>query len=88
MLKSRVRERLGNLHRRIHVAERCREHEIKAIGGELPYDALGFGAFRHALDIFGLNLVAQGLLHLQTTEIVLVGPAGISNRADVDKADF
>ena len=56
--------------------------------GELADDALGVGAFRHALDEAGGHLAGEGLLDLEPADIVAVGPAIVAGRPDIDEADL
>src|SRR5262249_756363 len=49
-------------------------------------DALGVRAFLDAFDIGRLHLVAERLLDFFAGVVVLVGPAEIGDRADIDEA--
>ena len=49
--------------------------------------ALGIG-FRHALHEGRLDLVAEGFLDRLAALVVLVAPAVVADRADIDEADF
>ena len=59
-----------------------------ALRREVAHHALGVGAFGHGLDDGGLHLRAERLLHRAAAQVVLVGPAGLADRADVDEADL
>ena len=61
--------------------------EAVAGAGELLDGALGIG-LRHALDIGRLDLVAEGLLDRLAALVVLVAPAEIADRPDIDEADL
>ena len=72
----------------VHVAEAGGEHDLAAAGGELADHALGVGALGDVLDVARLDLAAERLFHLLAALVVLVGPAGVADRADVDEADL
>ncbi len=76
---------LRDLERGLHVAERRREDELIAGGGELTDDALRVRGRRDVLDEGGFHLGAEGFLDLPAPEIVLIGPARIAHRIDVDE---
>jgi hypothetical protein len=79
---------LGDLQRRIHVAERRGEDQLVAGANQLFDRALGIGTFADVLEIGGLDLVAEFLDHGLARKFMLVGPAEIADRAKIDKADF
>jgi len=54
----------------------------------LTDDALCVRSFWHALNVSGLNLVAQSFFNGQTANIVLMGPAEIADWTDVYEADL
>ena len=85
VLELHVRKLGGNLQRRLHEAEGGREDDVAAVTGEALDGALGVG-FRNVLDIGCLDLVAQFLLDREAALIVLVGPAEVADRADIDPA--
>ncbi|MNT54493.1 hypothetical protein D3C72_1916620 [compost metagenome] len=86
MHKGDVGELLGDALDEVHIAEAGGVDQRIAAAGQFANHALGVGAFRHVLDIFCFHLVTQRLLHLQASLVVLIGPAGIADRADVDEA--
>ena len=86
MLELHRRELLGDLDGRIHEAEGGGEDDAVAAGRELADHALGIGSFLHALDIGGLQLVAERLLGGLAPEVVLMAPAEIGDRADIDES--
>ena len=88
VLELHLREGRRDLDRRVHVAERGREDEVVAALRELADHALGVRALGHALDVLGRDLRAERLLHLLAADVVLVGPAGVADRAHVDVADL
>jgi hypothetical protein len=59
MLELHIREILGDLVGRVHVAEGRCEDDVAAGAGEALDGALGIGAFRHAFQISGFDLVAE-----------------------------
>jgi hypothetical protein len=50
--------------------------------------AFGVGAFGDVLDIGGLDLFAERFLKSLTAEVVLVSPAEIADRTEIDEADL
>jgi hypothetical protein len=50
--------------------------------------AFGVGAFGDVLDIGGLDLFAERFLKGLTAEVVLVSPAEIADRTEIDEADL
>ena len=74
-----------DLVRRIHVAERGGEDDVAARTCEALQCALGIGAFRHAFQIGGLDGVAERFLDLEPALVVLIRPAEIADRADIDE---
>src|SRR5207249_7222885 len=86
MLELRSRKLLGDLERRIHVAERRREDELIAALRELAYDTLGVGTLGYVLDVLGRHLAPECLFHLLAPAIVLKCPAGIAHWAHVDES--
>ena len=79
---------LGDLQRRVHVAERGREDQLVAGADQLLDGALGVGAFRHVLEIGGLDLVAEFLHQRLARQFVLIGPAEVADRAEIDEPDL
>ena len=77
-----------HLQRRVHVAERGGEDQLVAGARELLDRALGVGAFADVLEIGGLDLVAERLRQGLAADFMLVGPAEIADRAEIDEADF
>lgn len=88
MLELHVRKLLRDLQRRVHEAKGRREDEAGALTRQTLDGAFRVGAFRHALDVDGLDLVAEFLLDGETALVVLVGPAIVADRTDVDEADL
>ena len=78
----------GHLQRRLHVAERRGEDQLVAGARELLDRALGVRAFADVFEIGGFDLVAEFLEHREAGQIVLVGPAEIADRAEIDEADL
>ncbi len=88
VLEGDVRELRRDLDRRVHVAERRREHELAPAGREFPDHALGVRAFGHVLHELRRHLGAQRLFHRLAALVVLVGPAGVADGTHVDEADL
>ena len=88
MLELHVGEFLRHGVGRVHVAERGREDDVAAGAGEALERALGVGAFRHAFEIgeFDLLLAAQVLLRFEGALMMLIRPAEVADRADIDEA--
>ena len=71
-----------------HEAEGGGEDQL-ASGACQPLDrTLGIGPFGHVLDIGGLDLVAERLVDRLAGDVMLVGPAEIADRPDIDEADL
>src|SRR5690606_14432694 len=85
MLELHVRELAGDIIGRIHETEGRREDDVAAGAGEPLQSPLCIGAFRNVLQIGGLDLVAIFGLHRQPSLIVLIGPAEIADRTDIDE---
>src|SRR5690606_29803903 len=68
-----------------HVAERGGEDHVVALAGEAIEDRLRLGTLWHALEIGRLDAVTQRGLELEAAVVVLLGPAGVTDRADVDE---
>jgi hypothetical protein len=85
VLELHIRKLGGDLVGRVHVAERGREDDVAAGAGEALDGAFGIGAFRHAFQIGGFDLVAELFLRREAALIVLIGPAEIADRADIDE---
>jgi hypothetical protein len=85
VLELHIREILGDLVGRVHVAEGRCEDDVAAGAREALDGALGIGAFRHAFEVSGFDLVAEFFFRIQAALIVLIGPAEIAHRADIDE---
>ncbi|MGY4350003.1 hypothetical protein ACVWXM_006496 [Bradyrhizobium sp. GM7.3] len=83
-----VRVFLRDLQRRIHVAERGGEDQLVAGADELLDRAFGVGALRHVFEKGGLDLVAELLHQRLACQLMLIGPAEVTDRAEIDKSDF
>jgi hypothetical protein len=88
VLEMHVRIFLGDLQRRLHVAERGREDQLVAGARQLLDRAFGVRAFADILEERGFDLVAEFLEHGEAPEVVLVGPAEIADRAEIDESDL
>jgi hypothetical protein len=85
VLELHVGELLGDPDRRIHEAEGRGEDDV-VLGRELADDALGIGAFGDVLDVGRGDAVAERRLDVAAADIMAVGPAVITHRADIDEA--
>ena len=88
VLEEHVRIFVRHLQRRVHEAERGGEDELVAGAGELLDRALGVGALGDVLEEGRLDLVAERLLHRLASDVMLVAPAKVADRPDIDEADF
>jgi hypothetical protein len=70
----------------IHEPERGGEDDAVAGLGELVDDALGVRALLDALDIAGLDLVAERGVDRLAPDVMLERPAEIGDRPDIDEA--
>ena len=86
MLELHVRIHLGDADCRIHVAKRCGEDETVPGFGQLGDHPVRVGAFRHVLDVAGLDLIAERFFDGKPPLVVLVGPSVVADRADVDES--
>jgi hypothetical protein len=88
VLEARLRELGGDAQRRLEVAEARGEDEPRPLlSDEVAHDALGVRPFRDAFDRDRLDARAERALELAPAELVLVRPAGLADRRDVDEAD-
>ena len=88
MDERRVREILGDVDRRVHVAERRREDDVVAVLSELADHPLGVSrVLRDVLLVGGLD-VRDCFFERESSLIVRVGPAEVADRADIDEPDF
>ncbi|MNH09789.1 hypothetical protein D3C79_692500 [compost metagenome] len=88
MFESDLRELLGDFGGGVHVAERGSEHQVVAALGHVADDPLGIGAFWHVLDEAAVDLVTELLDQGLAALLMLIGPAMVADRADIDEADF
>ena len=79
---------LGDFQRRLHIAERGREDQLVAGARQLLDRALGVRTFADILQERGFDLVAEFLEHGEASEVVLVGPAEIADRSEIDESDL
>jgi len=88
MLEFDVRKQLGDLLQRLHVAERGCEDQLVAVGGELTKHAFGIGGLRDVFHERGLDLVAHLLFETEPAHVVLLGPAAVATRAQIDERNL
>ena len=86
--ESHVREVLRHFQRRLHVAEAGREDQLVALLRQVADHAFGVRALGHVLDIARLDLAAECGLHRLPAFFVLVDPAGVADRRNVDEGHF
>ncbi|CDN44643.1 hypothetical protein BN871_FF_00060 [Paenibacillus sp. P22] len=84
MLENDFGELLRHVQRVVHIAEAGRKDDVMVLR-QLGDDPLGVRAFRDVLD--GIRLDACLLFHIFAAIVMLVGPAAVSWRPDVDKGD-
>ncbi|MNQ65447.1 hypothetical protein D3C85_799010 [compost metagenome] len=78
----------GNFHRRVHVAEGGGEDQVVFVLGHVADHPLGVGPFGHVLHIVGGDLRAEFFRELLASLFMLIRPAVVADRADVNEADF
>ena len=80
---------LGKLRRhpqrRLQIAKAGGHDQAAAITRQIAHHALAVCPFGHGFDIAALDLPAQRLVHRLAAQFMLVGPARLANRADVDE---
>ena len=80
-----IREFLGHGRGRVHVAERGGEDGVEALARQVANHAFGVSAFGHAFQIGRGDLVAHGFFQILAAFVVGVGPAAVTDGADVDE---
>ena len=88
VLEGQLGELLGDFQRRVHIAEGGGEDQVIAALGHVANHPLGICTFRDVFHVAGFNLVAELFDHRLTALLMLVSPAVVANRANVDKADL
>ena len=83
-----VRKLRGHVDCRVHVPKRGREDQIGPLKRHLRHCTFRISPFRHTLLVHGLDLVAEVFLDSQTAFVVLVSPAPVTDRPDVDEPDL
>src|SRR5690606_36806963 len=84
--KGDIRELLGHLQRRVHVAEGSREDQLVALLGQVANNALCVSTLGHVFHVLAHYFVTQGLHHLAAAHFLLPAPAGFTDGAHIDKA--
>uniref|UniRef100_A0A494G987 Uncharacterized protein n=1 Tax=Solanum lycopersicum TaxID=4081 RepID=A0A494G987_SOLLC len=79
---------LGDFQRRVHVAERGGEDQVVVVLGHVADHPLGVGALGHVLDVIGGDLRAEFLRQRLAPLFMLIRPAVVADRADVDETDL
>ena len=88
MLEEHVRIFVRDFQRRVHEAERGGEDQLVAGAGQLLDRAFGVGALGNILEESGLDLAGKRLFHRLAADVMLVAPAKVADRPDIDEADF
>ena len=88
VLEEHLGKALCNFQGGIHVAERGRKDEIVALVREFRDNPLGVGAFGNVLDIARLDLVPEMRHEFLASDLVLVGPAEITHRPEINEPDL
>ena len=88
MLELNVRELLGNLKNRVHVAERGRKDELVALLREVAKHAFAVSSGGNVLYRRELYFVAIYLFERDTGEVVLTRPAFLTRRTHIDESHF
>jgi hypothetical protein len=81
-----VGEFLRHHLRCVHEAKRGREDDVEALARQRANHLLGVGAFRHILDIGGVDILQVGL-DVLATDVVGLRPSAIVVRANIDEGN-
>jgi hypothetical protein len=88
MFEGHLGKLLGDFQGRVHVAERCGEDQVVLVLGHVADHPLGIGALGDVLHVVGGDLLAEFLCQHLASLFMLIRPAMVSDRADIDEADF
>ena len=88
MFEGHLGKLLGDFQGRVHVAERRGEDQVVLVLGHVADHPLGVGAFGDVLHIVGGDLVAEFFGQRLAPLFMLIRPAVVADRTDVDEADF
>ena len=88
VLELHVGKALGDLDRRVHVAEGRGEDQPGTLPRQSLDGALGVRALRHALNVHGLDHVTEFPLEREAALVMGVGPAMIADGSDIDETDL
>ena len=88
MLKLHFWELTRNLQGWVHVTKGRGEDQLVTGASQTLNRALSIRTFWHALNVGGFNFVAKVLFNRLTTLIVLVRPAMVRNRTNVNETHF
>jgi len=86
VLKLHIREFLGDVDGRVHIAKGGREDHLVTRKRHLGHHALSISPFRHTFNEGCFYLIAIGFNDRLAAFVMLVGPAEITDRADIDEA--
>ena len=88
MLKLHIREFLGDLENRVHVAKRSGEDELIALLSQITQHALGIRIFGNILNGCHLDLIAELRFNRAAGNVMLSRPAFFIGRAHIHESDF
>ena len=77
-----------NFDDRVHIAERRGEDEPMAGAHKLFDGPFGVGTFGDVFEIGRFDPVAKGGDDRSAADLMLIGPAEIADRPEIDEADF
>ena len=88
VLKLHIREFLGDLENRVHVAKRSGEDELIALLSQITQHALGIRIFGNILNGCHLDLVTELRFNRAAGNVMLSRPAFFIGRAHIHESDF
>ena len=88
VLEEDLRKALGDFQGGVHVPERGREDQVVSFVGKFRDHPLGVGAFGNVLDIARLDFVSEMRHEFLTSDLVLISPAEVADRPEIDEADL
>ncbi len=88
MLENDVWKFLGHRICWIHISKTGGKNDIEALNRILADNAFRIRTFRHILDIFRLDFIAEILLQGKPATFVLIRPTEVPRWADIDECYF